>query len=371
MLAGAPAQAVTGSPAAGGGHAFTARIDIDNGARACSGALVDTDWIVTAGSCFVDDPASDTTPPAGKPAKPVTATIGRTDLTTTSGEVRDIVELVPRSDRDLVLARLSRPVTTVTPVKISSTAPAAGEQLTVTGYGRTKTEWAPLKLHSATFSAGTTQTTTTQMTGQNGAAVCAGDTGGPALRPSGSTYELVSVNSRSWQGGCFGQDTTETRTDAENTRVDDLVDWVQSVVNKVIPVETVRFRNVSSGKCLLPYGGSLNDGAQVVQWDCNGTSTQNWYWDGSRIRNFQSDRCLTVYGGSTANGAEMTQWRCNGSAAQDWSQVTGTAGGSLLVNRGSNLCLTLYGGSGSNGAVAVQWSCQPGSAAHNWTDATA
>lgn len=137
------------------------------------------------------------------------------------------------------------------------------------------------------------------------------------------------------------------------------------------PIETVRFRNVSSGKCLLPYGGSLNDGAQVVQWDCNGTSAQNWYWDGSRIRNFQSDRCLTVYGGSTANGAEMTQWRCNGSHAQDWSRATGTAGGSLLVNGGSNLCLTTYGGSNSNGAVSVQWSCQADNAAHNWTGASA
>ncbi|MFE5086583.1 RICIN domain-containing protein [Streptomyces mirabilis] len=137
------------------------------------------------------------------------------------------------------------------------------------------------------------------------------------------------------------------------------------------PIETVRFRNVSSGKCLLPYGGSLNDGAQVVQWDCNGTSAQNWYWDGSRIRNFQSDRCLTVYGGSTANGAEMTQWRCNGSHAQDWSRATGTAGGSLLVNGGSNLCLTTYGGSSSNGAVSEQWSCQADNAAHNWTGASA
>jgi hypothetical protein len=135
-------------------------------------------------------------------------------------------------------------------------------------------------------------------------------------------------------------------------------------------IATIRLKNVNSGKCLIPYGSSLNDGANVVQWECNGTSAQNWYWDGTRIRNFQSDRCLTVYGGSTSNGAEMTQWRCNGSAAQDWSRATGTAGGSLLVNGGSGLCLTLYGGSTTNGAFSVQWSCQSGSTAHNWTGHT-
>ncbi|WP_406271222.1 S1 family peptidase [Actinacidiphila glaucinigra] len=314
-LTAAPAHAVTGSPATSGSYAFTARIDIDNGARACSGALVDTDWIVTAGSCFVDDPASGTTPPAGKPAKPVTATIGRTDLTTTSGEVRGIVELVPRSDRDLVLARLSRPVTSVAPVKVSSTVPASGEQLTVTGYGRTKTEWAPLRLHFGTFSAGATQTTTTQMTGQNGAAVCAGDTGGPALRPSGSTYELVSVNSRSWQGGCFGQDTAETRTDAENSRVDDLGDWVQSVVNKprisdfncdgiedvavADPKATVD-GDSGAGLIRVIYGGGKGTAEinQDLDWVPGGAEADDWFGESMDAVDYNQDGCTDIVVGT-------------------------------------------------------------------------
>ncbi|MFE2540872.1 S1 family peptidase [Actinacidiphila glaucinigra] len=314
-LTAAPAQAVTGSPAASGGYAFTARIDIDNGARACSGALVDTEWIVTAGSCFVDNPASGTTPPVGKPAKPVTATIGRTDLTTTSGEVRNIVELVPRNDRDLVLARLSRPVTTVTPVKVSSTVPAAGEQLTVTGYGRTKTEWAPLKLHSGTFGAGATQTTTTQMTGQSDAAVCAGDTGGPALRPSGSTYELVSVNSRSWQGGCFGQDTAETRTDAENSRVDDLGDWVQTIVSKARvsdfncdgiediavadPKATVG-GDAGAGLIRIVYGGGKGTAEinQDLDWVPGGAEADDWFGESMDSVDYNQDGCTDIVVGT-------------------------------------------------------------------------
>ncbi|WP_146075280.1 RICIN domain-containing protein [Streptomyces sp. Ru71] len=133
------------------------------------------------------------------------------------------------------------------------------------------------------------------------------------------------------------------------------------------PITTVRFRNVKSGKCLIPYGSSLNNGANVVQWDCNGKSGENWFWNGSEIRNFQSNRCLTVYGSSTANGAYAVQWECNGSTAQRWSGVTGAAGGgSLLVNGNSGLCLTIYGGGTSNGTVATQWTCDKTETAHSW-----
>ncbi|WP_327233827.1 RICIN domain-containing protein [Streptomyces sp. NBC_01317] len=133
------------------------------------------------------------------------------------------------------------------------------------------------------------------------------------------------------------------------------------------PLSTVRFKNVNSGKCLLPYHSSLNNGANVIQWDCNGKSPENWYWDGDRIRNFQSNRCLTVYGGSLTQGAQMVQWDCNGSAAQDWTRVTGAAGGgSILVNGISGQCLTVYGGSVDNGADAVQWDCDSTDPAHSW-----
>ncbi|MCX5317551.1 RICIN domain-containing protein [Streptomyces sp. NBC_00154] len=136
-------------------------------------------------------------------------------------------------------------------------------------------------------------------------------------------------------------------------------------------ITTVRFRNVNSDKCLTPYGSSLNNGAYVVQWDCNGHSGENWYWNGSEIRNFQSDRCLTIYGASTSNGANATQWVCNGSAAQQWTRVTGAAGGgSMLVNGNSGLCLTIYGGSLDNGANSTQWTCGSSNLAHSWVGYT-
>ncbi|MGI5425269.1 S1 family peptidase [Streptomyces sp. CA-179760] len=232
-FSGGPAQAVTGDQSADGAHTYTARLDIGSGERACSGVLVDPRWVLTAASCFADNPQQSFQIRAGKPAKTTNATIGRTDLTSTAGQVRQVVELVPRTDRDVVLARLATPVTGVTPASVGTTMPTTGETLTVPGFGRTKTEWSPLKLHVGDFTAGTMATETLDLAGKDGVAVCAGDTGGPALRArtgGAGGYEVVAIATRSWQGGCFGQDPDETRTGAVGARVDNLRSWLDTTM---------------------------------------------------------------------------------------------------------------------------------------------
>ncbi|MGW6904595.1 trypsin-like serine protease [Streptomyces sp. NPDC054940] len=220
VLAVPAANAVVGTPTPEGTHTFAAHLDIGNGTRACSGALVNAEWLVTAASCFAADPQSGTAPAAGKPALKTVATVGRTDLNGTGGHVTEITHIVPRTGRDLVFARLASPATGITPVKLAATAPAAGDAVTVLGYGRTKTEWVPDRLHQADFTLDGVAADTLAMTGRTADdSVCKGDTGGPVLRTTGSgSYELVAVNSRSWQGGCYG--TTETRTGAVAARTD-------------------------------------------------------------------------------------------------------------------------------------------------------
>ncbi|MFD3826000.1 trypsin-like serine protease [Streptomyces sp. NPDC058625] len=223
-LVAGPAQATVGDSADDGEKPYVARIEMGDKDRACSGALIEERWIVTAASCFADDPAQYTSVAAGAPPVPAEVTIGRTDMTTTGGEVRDIVELVPRADRDLVLARLSSPVRTITPVPLGAVAPAGGEPLSVAGYGRTEDEWAPTRLHVGTFGVTGTRDTELDIEGLDGAAVCKGDAGGPAIRSGSEGDELVAVSSRSWQGGCFGSE--ETRLGAVETRLDDITDWI-------------------------------------------------------------------------------------------------------------------------------------------------
>ncbi|MGC9544534.1 FG-GAP-like repeat-containing protein [Streptomyces sp. UG1] len=214
------AHAVVGTPTPDGTHAFTAHLDIGNGKRSCSAALVDAEWLVTAASCFAADPQSGTAPEAGKPDLKTVATIGRTDLSGTGGHVSEVTHIVPRAGRDLVFARLATPATGITPVTLADSALAAGDDLTVLGYGRTKTEWVPGKLHQANYTLDAVTDNTLAMSGRTADdSVCKGDTGGPVLRATGSgTYELVAVNSRSWQGGCLGS--AETRTGALAARTD-------------------------------------------------------------------------------------------------------------------------------------------------------
>ncbi|WP_306334637.1 trypsin-like serine protease [Streptomyces sp. KL118A] len=224
------AQAVTGPAETDATRGFTARLDIGNGARACTAALVHPQWLLTAASCFADDPAAPTGVPAGAPRQATKAVIGRTDLTTTLGAERTVVQLLPRDDRDVVLARLSAPVTDIQPATLATAPAAADEKLTLTGYGRTTDEWAPVKAHHGTFTVTGTEDLDVGLHG-NGSAVCAGDAGAPLFRPMQGAAQIVALATGSDQGGCFGSDAAQTSTAAVGARTDGLADWVKDAVD--------------------------------------------------------------------------------------------------------------------------------------------
>ncbi|MFF4583809.1 S1 family peptidase, partial [Streptomyces sp. NPDC001373] len=220
LITSAPALAVAGPEAGAGQLPSVVKLNIGDEAnsRACTGTLVDQSWIATAASCFASTPG--TPVPAGKPALKATATLS-------DGKTVEITEIAPRDDRDAALVRLATAVTTIKPATPAAAAPATGAELTAAGFGRTKTEWVPDKLHTGTFTLGTTAATTYAITGKGTDVLCKGDTGGPLLNAAG---ELVGINSRSWQGGCLGTPTTETRTGAITTRTDDLAQWIRDTV---------------------------------------------------------------------------------------------------------------------------------------------
>ncbi|MEV7676799.1 FG-GAP-like repeat-containing protein [Streptomyces sp. NPDC088752] len=228
-LLGSPALALEGTDATAS-HNFTARIVVGDSQRSCSGVLVSQRWVLTSGSCFADNGR----PAAGKPPVATTVTIGRTDLTqTTVGTTRAAVEIVPHASRDLVLVKLATGVAGVKPVALASTPVTTNQAVTVAGFGRTKTEWVPDKLHTGAFTAAGDSSADVTLTATGTAAICKGDAGGPVLRTNGTTQELVAVASRSWQGGCLGTDPAETRTGAIATRVDDVRSWITGTANPV------------------------------------------------------------------------------------------------------------------------------------------
>ncbi|MEV6688456.1 FG-GAP-like repeat-containing protein [Streptomyces sp. NPDC051130] len=214
------AQAVTGPEATAGLYASVVKLSVGDEAnsRGCTATLVDEWWVATAASCFAAIPGQPV--PAGKPGLKATVTLA-------NGETREVTELAPRADRDLVLGRLVLPARGAVVAKTTQTAPAAGTDLTAAGFGRTKTEWVPGKLHTGTFTVNTADATTLAITGKGTDAICKGDTGGPLFNAAG---ELVGVNSRSWQGGCLGMPATETRTGAIAARTADLAQWIAQTI---------------------------------------------------------------------------------------------------------------------------------------------
>ncbi len=319
-LAAAPAVAVTGPavPAADTTYAYAAQITVGDHDRGCSGVLVDREWLLTAASCFVADPAAGLTVPAGKPALKTTATIGRSDLTGTAGAVREIVELVPRTDRDAVLARLNRPVTGVNPLALATTAPTAGESLTLAGYGRTASEWAPLSLHTGAFTVDSAATTTAAVTGASGTAACMGDTGGPLVRTVNGTPQLAALASQSYQGGCFGIDPTVTSTAGIVSRVDDLASWVNSKVGAVRitdfncdAVEDIAVSDPratvggvsAAGVVRIVYGGGKGTAEinQNLDWVPGAAEASDWFGESLATVDYDEDGCTDLVVGTPAD----------------------------------------------------------------------
>ncbi|WP_370413869.1 trypsin-like serine protease [Streptomyces fradiae] len=233
VLVATPVQALDGTAASDTSYAFTAKLAIGDTLRSCSGTLINAQWLLTAARCFADDPSTGYTVAAGAPKWKTTATIGRTQLDSTGGQVRNVVELVPRTDRDLVLAKLDTPVRGILPLRASGTSPVQGEGLKGAGYGRTKDTWVPNTLHAGAFTTGEVTATGLLI---DGTAVCKGDTGAPVIREKDGVRELAGVVTASWQGGCLGMPETETRTGAAATRVDGLAGWIkQSTASTLTP----------------------------------------------------------------------------------------------------------------------------------------
>ncbi|GAA3072119.1 trypsin-like serine protease [Streptomyces glomeratus] len=310
----APASAVTGAPVGDSSFSYTAQVIVGDHDRGCSGVLVAPEWLLTAASCFADNPAASLAVPAGKPKTPTTATIGRSDLSGSDGAVRDIVQLVPRTDRDVVLARLNRPVTNVAPIAVATTAPAAGEELKFAGYGRTQTEWAPLKLHTGALTVDSAAATSATVTGKD-AAACMGDSGGPVVRTAGGTPQLVALNSQSYQGGCFGVDASETRTGGIAARVDDLASWVTSTAGApriadfncdgiedtaiADPKATVGGDD-GAGVVRIVYGGGKGTAEinQDLDWVPGGAEPNDWFGESLATVDYNEDGCTDLVVGT-------------------------------------------------------------------------
>ncbi|MCX5192461.1 RICIN domain-containing protein [Streptomyces sp. NBC_00249] len=350
LVPATPSGAVEGPGVPAGSHPSAVRIGLGeevNG-RACTGTLVDHYWVLTAASCFAATAGGPVQP--GRPA--LRAVAGLSD-----GTASEITEIVPRTDRDVVLARLAAPATTLTPATLAAAVPNTGAALTAAGFGRTKTVWVPDTLHTGAFSLNATGPTTLTITGKGSDVLCKGDTGGPLLN---AANELVAVNSRSWQGGCLGAPAGETRTGAVSARVDDLGDWLRQV-----RFTTASLKNVHHGKCVLISWRTPDNDAPATQHDCLPQyADQIWKItpvNGAgdyQIRNGVSGRCLYVPWQTPDYDAPVLQVDCDPRYADQVWKITPVGGGQYQIrNVHHDRCMYVPWQTPDNGALVRQADC--------------
>jgi hypothetical protein len=117
-------------------------------------------------------------------------------------------------------------------------------------------------------------------------------------------------------------------------------------------------------------GGSLADGAQVIQYPWSGMANERWLAsvepDGYyRFASLGSNKCLNVAGGGSAEGAPVIQYTCTttGAANERWKFVQ-TGIGYQIVSKSSGKCLNVAGGVGVGNAL-IQYTCVAGGGAND------
>ncbi|MCD0445097.1 pectinesterase family protein [Glycomyces sp. A-F 0318] len=126
--------------------------------------------------------------------------------------------------------------------------------------------------------------------------------------------------------------------------------------------ETGVWYNIESRHSGLVMGiraASIESGAELVQWDSNGSTDQQFRFLDSgggyyRIQARHSNKVLDVASGSTADGALVQQWGDANSTNQQW-RVTESGGYATFVNRASGKALDVWEWSTAKGGRISQY----------------
>lgn len=120
-----------------------------------------------------------------------------------------------------------------------------------------------------------------------------------------------------------------------------------------------------SGKSLVVYNATSNNGESIVQWDYTADSIKNDEWNITQIgttgyyrfTNIRSNLDMNVAGISTAVGGVIVQYPYNAAPPDnDVFGVISVGGGYYkIIAKHSGLCFNVAGANNNNGALLKQW----------------
>lgn len=213
-------EAIVGGVLDRGAHPSVVAIDL-GGEGMCSGTLVAPNVVLTARHCVSYTSEHVTCGPnevlGNRDARTLAVWSGD-DVHAATLRAHGLRLVVPSShalcDHDVAAIVLDRAVRGVRPTAVASVPPKVGERLTVVGFGRT----------GASSGAGVKRRRTVRVVDVRareldvGEVTCPGDSGGPALDPSGAVAGVVSRG----RAQCSGSGATNvfTRADVVRSLVD-------------------------------------------------------------------------------------------------------------------------------------------------------
>lgn len=118
--------------------------------------------------------------------------------------------------------------------------------------------------------------------------------------------------------------------------------------------------SVATGKCLDVAGGSLDNGAAVQEWSCNGTMAQVFHvaslGDGFvQITSVKSGKSLDITGGSLAANTKLEQWTYGGDPHQQFKIVSRGNSQFSVHARHTDMALDIAWGNAADGTPVVQF----------------
>ena len=225
LVLAAPAQAVVGGkPVPAGEFAYVANVQV-MGAFGCTGTLIASQWVLTAGHCgsTTGSLTQGLVPtPVAWPAQAYKVILGSVNADGSGGEARDVTQVLVDSayvvtnggGNDVTLMKLDAP-TTIAPMRIAAVGERAswrpGVLATIAGFGATskdgtqipdQMQFAQVPITTDEYCAqayknGSFDATTMFCAGypEGGTDTCEGDSGGPLLAPVKGGFRLAGATS--------------------------------------------------------------------------------------------------------------------------------------------------------------------------------